>query len=228
MILNTSEIPKSAHWTMTIKVLIQQITKSCYHFRIFPDSKSTLLMEAILRKTISWAGRINEVVGRAVSWLTTLLVLIVCFDVATRYLLNDTAAWVMELEWHLFALIFLLGAGYTLRHDRHVRVDLFYAKFDHKDKALVNLTGTAIFLIPWCLLIIWTGFPFAMDAYEIGEGSPDPGGLPARWLVKFAIVIGATLLLIQAFGVIAASVLQLKGQLPPEDTTSSNSINEII
>ena len=82
--------------------------------------------------------RINEWVGRTSSWISGILVILVCIDVLSRYLFSETAAWVMELEWHLFSLLFLFGAGFALKHDRHVRVDLFYDKFSPKDKALVN------------------------------------------------------------------------------------------
>ena len=99
--------------------------------------------------------QLNEKVGSAVSWLTFGLVVFVCYDVFNRRIFNDTAAWIPELEWHLFALVFLLGAGYSLRHDKHVRVGLFYSKFEEKDKALVNLIGSLFFLIPWCVIIIF-------------------------------------------------------------------------
>lgn len=156
--------------------------------------------------------RLNEYVGRSVSWLTTVLVILVCFDVVTRYFFSSTKAWIMELEWHLFALIFLLGAAYTFKNDRHVRVDLFYAKFSPKDKALVNLFGAIFFLIPWCILIIYASFKYAFSSYIIGEGSPDPGGLPARYIIKFAITIGLLLLLLQAFSSIIDSARILMGK----------------
>lgn len=160
-----------------------------------------------LRRLSSAIGRINEWVGRGISWFTTLLVVLVCFDVITRYLFNETDAWVMELEWHLFALIFLLGAGYTLKHDRHVRVDLFYARFSPKNKALVDLVGGLFFLIPWCLLILFFSFQYAMVSFKIGETSPDPGGLPARYLIKFSIAAGVFLLLIQAVATVIDAAL---------------------
>lgn len=153
--------------------------------------------------------RLNEWVGRGVSWLTALLVVLVCFDVVTRYLFSDTSAWVMELEWHLFALIFLLGAGYAFRHDKHVRVDLFYARFTEREKALVNLLGALLFLIPWSLLVIYASYDYAMISYKIRETSPDPGGLPARYIIKFAIVLGATLLLLQGIASLIDSALIL-------------------
>jgi len=168
-------------------------------------------MEGILKGLIKITSGINEWVGRGISWLTGFLVLLVCFDVTRRYFFQETAAWIMELEWHLFALIFLLGAGYALKHDRHVRVDLFYANFSAKDKAWVNFLGTLIFLIPWCVLIIYTSYYYALGSYQIGEGSPDPGGLPARYLIKFAITLGTTFLLLQAFSLAAQSLLVILG-----------------
>lgn len=155
-------------------------------------------MDQILRKIAGGISRINEWVGRSVSWLTFLLVLLVCVDVIIRYLLNDTRAWIMELEWHMFALIFLLGAGYAFKHDRHVRVDLFYSNFSEKDQALVNMIGGILFLIPWCIMIIFASFKYANVSFLIRETSPDPGGLPARYLIKYSISLGGFLLLLQA------------------------------
>jgi TRAP-type mannitol/chloroaromatic compound transport system permease small subunit len=147
---------------------------------------------------------LNEQIGRGVSWLNGVLVLLVCADVVSRFLFQETAAWVMELEWHLFALVFLLGSGYALRHNRHVRVDLFYNRFAPRDRALADLIGGAVLLIPWCILIIYVSSSYAWSAFLIQEGSPDPGGLPARYLIKFAIPLGFFLLLLQGI----ASVLE--------------------
>lgn len=141
--------------------------------------------------------RINEWVGRTSSWISGILVILVCIDVLSRYLFSETAAWVMELEWHLFSLLFLFGAGFALKHDRHVRVDLFYDKFSPKDKALVNLIGGLVFLLPWCLLIGITSFGYAYESFLNRETSPDPGGLPARYVIKFAVTLGLVLLLLQ-------------------------------
>ncbi|MEO1514047.1 MAG: TRAP transporter small permease subunit [Bacteroidota bacterium] len=180
-------------------------------------------MQKTLASIAAGIDRLNEWAGRSVSWLTSLLVLLVCFDVITRYLLKDTATWIMELEWHLFALIFLIGAGYALKHDRHVRVDLFYARFSARDKALVNLVGGIVFLIPWCLLIVYTSFGYALDAWQTNEGSPDPGGLPARYVIKFSITMGMTLLLLQGVSQLIRSILTLletKDPLRKPDTPS--------
>lgn len=163
-----------------------------------------------LKRTADLIDLLNEYVGRAVAWLTTLLVLLVCADVVSRYLFSTTKAWTIELEWHLFALIFLLGAGYALKHDRHVRVDLFYTRFSAREQALVDLIGGLIFLIPWCLLVIYASWHYAWESFMLGETSPDPGGLPARYAVKFAIVLGASLLLLQGIASIIRAYLVLQ------------------
>ena len=165
-----------------------------------------------MRRIANFLSSLNEIVGRATAWLTTILVVFMCFDVVRRYLFNQTAGWITELEWHLFALIFLLGAGYTLKHDKHVRVDLFYAKFSSKQKAWVNLLGTLLFLIPWCWIIIASSYYYAHNAYLINEASPDPGGLPARYIIKFSITLGFILLLLQAIALIIESLLTIAGK----------------
>lgn len=152
---------------------------------------------------------INEAIGKGVSWLTTVLVLLICCDVAARYLFNTSSAGIVELEWHIFSFIFLLGAAYALKHDKHVRVDVFYQKFSPKAKAWVNLLGTLLFLLPFCYITIITSLKFTGNAYAIGEGSPDPGGLPARFVVKAAIPVGFTLLLLQAVSLAFRSILTI-------------------
>lgn len=153
---------------------------------------------------------INENVGRAAAWLATVLVVLVCGRVLGRAIFDSEPVWLPELEWHLFAMIFLLGAGYTLKHDKHVRVDLFYAKFSKKDQALVNLIGGILFLIPWCFLIMFVSYDYALGSFKILEGSPNPNGLPFRFIIKFTITAGASLLLLQALAMVADSILTLK------------------
>ena len=144
----------------------------------------------------------NSFIGKSVAWFTTILVLLICTDVFMRYIFNFTKTWVIELEWHLFGLIFLLGAAYTFKKNRHVRVDLFYSKFSRKTKNIIDLLGTLLFLIPWCLIVIFTAWDYAMNSFSFKEGSPNPGGLPARYLIKSVISIGFILLLLQGVSLI--------------------------
>ena len=141
-------------------------------------------MKIFLQQTVDFLNAINEWVGRTVSWLTLLIVLLVCFNVMRRYFFESADAWGGELEWHFFALIFLLGAGYAFKHERHVRVDLFYTKYSKRDKAWTNLIGALLFLIPWCVLVIWYSWDYAVGAWEINEKSPNPNGLPFRYIYK--------------------------------------------
>ncbi|MBK7873809.1 MAG: TRAP transporter small permease subunit [Saprospiraceae bacterium] len=166
----------------------------------------------MLEKLAATIDGFNERVGRGVAWLNTLLVLLVCFEVALS-MFNRSANWLTELEWHVFALIFLLGAGYAFKHDRHVRVDLFYTKFSPKDRALTDLIGNILFLIPWCIAVAYFSFFYAVESWKINESSPDPGGLPARYFIKFSIVVGMLLLLLQAISSTLKSLLIYTGKM---------------
>jgi TRAP-type mannitol/chloroaromatic compound transport system permease small subunit len=157
-------------------------------------------MEKWLRGFFAFFDTLNERIGKGVAWLNIGLIFLVCGDVFTRYLLNKTSPWVTELEWHLFSLIFLLGAGFAWKHNRHVRVDLFYARFSKKDRAMVDALGALIFLLPWSSLLIVVSWKYAVSSFAIRETSPDPGGLPAFYPIKFAICIGMILLAFQAAG----------------------------
>ncbi|MFY0650959.1 MAG: TRAP transporter small permease subunit [Cyclobacteriaceae bacterium] len=148
-----------------------------------------------------------ERTGKVVSWLSFILVVIIGFDVLFRYAFNQSTAALFELEWHLFAVLFMIGAAYTLKHDKHVRVDVFYTRFSTKKKAWVNLIGTVFFLIPFCIVVIKTSIPFVMASHKIMESSADPGGLPYRYIIKSTIPIGTFLLLLQAISELLKSLL---------------------
>jgi len=154
-----------------------------------------------MENLLTFAGfldRFTERIGRGVSWLTTALVLVVCFDVLTRYLFNTTSSGLVELEWHIFAVLFLLSAGYTLKNDRHVRVDVFYSLMKPKTKAWINLSGIVLALIPFSILVIYSSFPFISHSFSLSETSSDPGGLPFRWMIKSMIPLGFSALIVQA------------------------------
>ena len=118
----------------------------------------------------------------------------------------------VELEIYLFAFSFLLAAGYAFKHDKHVRVDLFYSNFSEKKKAYVNLLGAILFLIPWCLISIIACLKYANISWRIGEVSQQAGGLPMVYLLKFSLALGFILLLIQAFASVIRSILIIQGK----------------
>lgn len=135
--------------------------------------------------------------GKLAGYLNLVLITLIVLDVGLRAIFSLTGAWVIEAEWHLFAIIFLLGIPYALQHDKHVRVDLFYEHFQHPDKRLVNLLGTIIFLLPWAVVLLITGYHYAAEAWRSWEGSPNPGGIPYFFPIKSMIPICAGLLLLQ-------------------------------
>ncbi len=147
--------------------------------------------------------RISDVLGKIVAWLILVMVAIIVFDVSMRYLFLWGSVALQELEWHLFALVFLLAAAYTLKQDDHVRVDIFYRGRSVTDyhRAWIDLLGTLLFLMPFCALIIYTSVPFVYNAYVFVEGSPDPGGLPYRYLLKLAIPVSFGLLSLQGIAI---------------------------
>jgi TRAP-type mannitol/chloroaromatic compound transport system permease small subunit len=150
-------------------------------------------------KLITGIDTFTETSGKAVSWLVLAMVVLICYDVAMRYLFQQGSVALQELEWHLFALLFLLGGAYTLKHDDHVRVDiLFKSRFvSDRGRAWISILGTLLFLFPFCLLIIITSWPFVENAFYYNEGSPDPGGLPYRFILKGAILLGFLMIMLQ-------------------------------
>lgn len=169
-------------------------------------------MKNILRHYIGLVDALNERLGSALVWLTAVLVLLVCGDVALRYVFHYSSAFLSELEWHVFALLFLLGAGYALKHDKHVRVDVFYAKLSEKGKAWIDLLGTIFFLFPLCGMLIYSAGEFAMRSFVVGEGSIDPGGIPYFWVIKAMVPLGMLLLLLQGGVLVAKSILVLSDE----------------
>jgi len=151
-----------------------------------------------LQGIINIINSFNKRVGIFASWFSGLLVILVIYDVLMRYIFKLSTPWIMELEWHLFSILFLLGSAFTFQVDRHVRVDIFYCKLSPKDKARTNLMGNLLFLLPWCLFIMKYSFDYALLSYQIGESSPDPGGLPYRFVIKFCVVLGFFLLALQS------------------------------
>jgi TRAP-type mannitol/chloroaromatic compound transport system permease small subunit len=161
---------------------------------------------------INSIDKLNEKIGSLTSWLTALLVLVVSYDVFVRYLIGESSVGLQEFEWHLFALIFLLSAAYTLKIDDHVRVDVFYTKFSPRKQAWVNFLGSIIFLIPFCIIVIIASKDFVSLSFRINETSPDAGGLPARYILKAFIPISFFLLLLQGIARAFKSFLKLKGK----------------
>ncbi len=160
----------------------------------------------ILLTLETFFDRFSKIVGFVASILLLLLLANVFYDVIMRYLFNDVSIGMQEMEWHLFATVFLLGISYTLNENAHVRVDIIYDRLSPGKQAFINISGTLIFLIPFSALIIWYGFGFAKDAWMLHETSGDPGGLPHRWIIKSVMSIAFILVIVSSFGFMLRSL----------------------
>lgn len=163
----------------------------------------------LIHKYIEWTDKINDKLGSTASWLVLVLIFVITYDVIVRYLFQSSSVAMQELEWHLFAIIFLLSAGYTLKIDDHVRVDVFYSGFSEKKQAWINLFGTLFFLIPFCIILIISSENFVLISFRVGETSPDAGGLPARYILKAFIPISFFFLLLQGIAIAFKSIIKI-------------------
>ncbi|NEQ39537.1 MAG: TRAP transporter small permease subunit [Okeania sp. SIO3I5] len=144
---------------------------------------------------------LNELIGRLTYGLVILMVLVGVWNVIGRYLgrsigQNLTSNALIEIQWYIFDLVFLLGGAYALKHNEHVRVDIFYTKWSPKRKALANLIGTILFLIPFSIIVVIVSWGAVVNSWAILETSPDPGGLP-RYPIKTMIIVSFVLLFLQ-------------------------------
>lgn len=139
-------------------------------------------------------GAVVRRIGVAASWLWLVLVLVIVFQVVLRYVFGQGSIALEEFQWHLYGVAFLLGLGFCLQADRHVRIDVLAEQWPLRSKAWVELVGLALFLLPFVVAVIYESAKFAYVSWQFGEISSAPGGLPYRWIIKGFIPIGFTLL----------------------------------
>jgi len=153
--------------------------------------------------------RLVDVVGEWTSWIALAIIALMATNVLLRYLFSTGSVWAQELEWHLLVPLILFGTSYALRHGDHVRVDIIYGRFSDRSKLFVDLVS-AILSIAISVLFIWFSFHYVQQSYVIDEGSPDPGGLPHRFLLKGLIPVGFALLLLQSIASALGSLEKLR------------------
>ncbi|MFN2309081.1 MAG: TRAP transporter small permease subunit [Gammaproteobacteria bacterium] len=161
---------------------------------------------------------LSEWTGRGVAWLTLLMVLLTFGIVVLRYGFGIGSIAAQEAVGFLHALVFLLGAAYTLKHDGHVRVDIFYRDMSARRRAWVDLFGALFLLAPVCLLILWVSWDYVAAAWALREGSRETGGLPGVYLLKTAIPLMAVLVLLQGLAQAAHALLTLAGVPVPAES----------
>lgn len=159
--------------------------------------------------------RITGLLGKAIAWLALLMVLIGAYNAIVRYLgrfmsTNLSSNLYLELQWYLFSVLFLLGAGYALKEDAHVRVDVLYGRLSRRAQAWINVVGSVVLLLPFCVFVLYVSWPSVRNAWVIKEMSPDPGGLP-RYPLKALILLSFALLIGQGLAQLFKDVAILRG-----------------
>ena len=161
--------------------------------------------------------RFSDLMGWIAGILNLIMLLNVFYDAITRYFFSTGSIALQEMEWHLFAVVFLFGMAYGLKEDSHVRVDVLYDRFPPRWKAIVNIGGAVLFLLPLAVLIVEGSVWYVQEAYSSGEVSGDPGGLPHRWLIKLVIPASFVFLVVSATGFIIRNVRIFLGAEKPPD-----------
>ena len=145
-----------------------------------------------------WIDELCKLAGVWAAIATFILTFLIVYDASMRYIFNEGSVALQELEWHLFDIIFLLGLSYALKHNKHVRVDIFYAKMSAKSKEIVQIVTMIFFVVPLSLLVVWFSWDFTLQSFMQDEQSADPGGLCCRYIIKSFVIISFVLLMLQA------------------------------
>ncbi|MGD8556524.1 MAG: TRAP transporter small permease subunit [Chromatiales bacterium] len=177
-----------------------------------------LKAEAAITRFSTWIGYVCGI-------LLLLLIANVFYDVVARYVFNSVSIGMQEMEWHLYASMFLLGVSYAISTEGHVRVDLIYERLSPKRRAIIDLTGSLALLMPFTLMVFWFGIDFTWQAWDIDEGSGDPGGLPNRWIIKGMIPLSFLAMAISGLGMALRSINILRGHHLEEEVRTTSHIS---
>lgn len=157
-----------------------------------------------LERFIDWSGR-------AVSWLTLLMVIVTFVVVVLRYVFDTGWIALQESVTYMHAMVFLVGASWAMQQEAHVRVDIFYSRFSARTRAWIDLFGSLLLLLPVMLFVAWISWQYVGDSWAVLEGSREAGGLPGVYLLKSLIVVMAVMLILQALVQIARSLQTVRG-----------------
>jgi len=169
---------------------------------------------------------LNERVGRLTYWLILVMVLVSAGNASVRYAFDRSSnAW-LEIQWYLFSAVFLLGAGYTLLHNQHVRIDVISGRLSKRARAWIDVLGTLFFLLPMAIAIMWMSWPVFVQSYQLHEESSNAGGLIV-WPARLMVPIGFLLLVLQGISELIKRVAFLRGLIPdPSEKNEGPSLEE--
>ena len=178
----------------------------------------------MLLRLEAFFDRFSDVMGWIAGILNLAMLVNVFYDSIMRYFFRSGSIALQEMEWHLFAMVFLFGIAYALKDDGHVRVDVFYDRFSPRWKAIVNIAGTVLLLLPLSVLVIEGSVWYVQEAISTGEVSGDPGGLPYRWLIKLVIPASFVFLIVSATGFVIHNINIFLGVVDPPKRRIENEI----
>jgi len=188
-------------------------------------------MQFLLRLS-QWIDRLTLRIGKAVTWLTLIVVVVSAGNAVIRkVLMTSSNAW-LELQWYLFGAIFLLAAGYTFLNNAHVRVDVLSSKLSRRTQIKIDIFGVLFFMLPACVLVFWLSIPYFLESWQLNEQSSNTGGL-VRWPVKFLIPLGFGLLILSGLSHLIRCIGFLRGLCPDpgasvQDTSAEDSLADEI
>ncbi|HXF65676.1 MAG TPA: TRAP transporter small permease subunit [Burkholderiales bacterium] len=162
-----------------------------------------------------WIDALNERVGRVALWLVLACVLVSAGNAVARYGFDFSSNALLEIQWYLYATVYLCAAGYALKHDAHVRIDLVSGRLTRRARAWIDVFGALFMLLPACAIILWYGWDAFLESYRIGEMSGDAGGLP-RWPIKLVVPLAFLLLILQGVSETIKRLAFLRGDAPQE------------
>ena len=166
-------------------------------------------MHASLERLADIIDATNRMVGRGALWLALAMMLTQILTIGFLFLFDEGSLWLQESTLYFHAAYIALLLGYSFLHDAHVRIDIFYRDAPPEKQAIVNLIGSLVFLLPFCLLIIITAFPYALASWRIWEGSREASGIQAVYLLKSLIILAGLFLGLQALSSILRASLFL-------------------
>ena len=171
------------------------------HHLHLPTTQTSLFLDRLLDRIGSWA-----------SWLWLAVMAVILLSVIMRYMFGQGSIMLEEITWHIYGAAWLIGLSYALVHDDHVRVDVLHELFTPRTKARVEFFGILLLLLPFLIIFLWDSLPYFWEAFELGERSQAPDGLPARWVFKFFLPLSLFLLIVGAVSRLLKCSAQLFGR----------------
>lgn len=174
----------------------------------------------MLQKIATGIDTINDWIGNKIIWLTLIMALVMFVNVVLRYVFDSGWIWLQESVTYMHGVLFMVAGGFSLLHNQHVRIDIFYDRVSARKKAIIDLLGTLFLLFPTCVIIFYYAFPYVQDSWAVLEDSMEAGGLPGVYLLKTIILVFPVLVGLQGLSKALRAILILSGSHEPTTTAT--------